>query len=83
MHYRYGFETRDAAGPDAGARLHHGITKDREAVTNRRHERARLHNTIRRRIAIRELAPGAVLSPRKLGEELRLSFLPHADALRR
>lgn len=40
------------------------------------------YSYIRERIASGELALGAVLSPRKLGEELGMSFLPVADALK-
>lgn len=40
------------------------------------------YETILERIAAGELGPGAILSPRKLGEEMGMSFLPVADALK-
>ena len=40
------------------------------------------YESILERIASGDLGPGAVLSPRKLGEELGMSFLPVADALK-
>jgi len=65
-------------------RYHHGMSAGR--VVNHGEPRQPLrevaYESLLARIASGELGPGAVLSPRKLGEELGMSFLPVAEALK-